>query len=136
MPRSCTETLEAVLLIFTLIYIISCETVFRHSNIILTVCFSDITAREFIELRRGQRSRYDLLGDFLSEMLSVPPNDVNIFSLTDVKDRMLDVRFAVRVGSSFLQPEKMHGYLAAHKQKVGWVVQELKLTVVHIQGFK
>lgn len=31
---------------------------------------------------------------------------------------MLDVRFAVRVGPSFLQPEKMHGYLAAHKQKV------------------
>lgn len=104
----------------------------------LTVYFSDITAKEFIELRGRQRSRYDLLGDFLSEMLSVPPDDVNIFSLTDVKDRMLDVRFAVHVGSSFLQPEKMHGYLAAHKQKVGWVVQELqlrKLTVIHIQGF-
>lgn len=85
----------------------------------LTVYFPDITAKEFIELRGRQRSRYDLLGDFLSEMLSVPPDDVNIFSLTDVKDRMLDVRFAVHVGSSFLQPEKMHGYLAAHKQKVG-----------------
>lgn len=104
----------------------------------LTVYFPDITAKEFIELRGRQRSRYDLLGDFLSEMLSVPPDDVNIFSLTDLKDRMLDVRFAVHVGSSFLQPEKMHGYLAAHKQKVGWVVQEfqlLKLSMVHVQGF-
>lgn len=52
-------------------------------------------------------------------MLSVPPDDVNIFSLIDVRERMLDVRFAVHGGASFLQPEKMHGYLAAHKQKVG-----------------
>lgn len=83
------------------------------------VSFPDIIAKEFIELRGKQRSRYELLVDFLSEMLSVPPDDVNIFSLMDVKDRMLDVRFAVHGGPSFLQPEKMHGYLAAHKQKVG-----------------
>lgn len=87
----------------------------------LFVCFrfSDITAKEFIELRGKQRSRYELLVDFLSEMLSVPPDDVNIFSLIDVRERTLDVRFAVHGGPSFLQPEKMHGYLAAHKQKVG-----------------
>lgn len=93
--------------------------------LISCLCFPDITAKEFIELRGRQQSRYDLLLDFLSEMLSVPPDDVNIFSLIDVKDRMLDVRFAVHVGPSFLQPEKMHGYLAAHKQKVGWVLLEL-----------
>uniref|UniRef100_A0A4W6FY89 Si:ch211-186j3.6 n=1 Tax=Lates calcarifer TaxID=8187 RepID=A0A4W6FY89_LATCA len=79
---------------------------------------ADITAKEFIELRGKQRSRYELLVDFLSEMLSVPPDDVNIFSLIDVRERMLDVRFAVHGGPSFLQPEKMHGYLAAHKQKL------------------
>lgn len=59
-----------------------------------------------------------MLVDFLSEMLSVPPDDVNIFSLIDVRERTLDVRFAVHGGPSFLQREKMHGYLAAHKQKV------------------
>ncbi|KAM7406563.1 hypothetical protein PAMP_000934 [Pampus punctatissimus] len=79
---------------------------------------ADITAKEFIQLRGKQRSRYELLVDFLSEMLSVPPDDVNIFSLMDVRERMLDVRFAVHGGPSFLQPEKMHGYLAAHKQKL------------------
>uniref|UniRef100_A0A8D3D467 Si:ch211-186j3.6 n=1 Tax=Scophthalmus maximus TaxID=52904 RepID=A0A8D3D467_SCOMX len=79
---------------------------------------ADITAKEFIELRGKQRSRYELLVDFLSEMLSVPPDDVNIFSLIDPRERMLDVRFAVLAGPSFLQPEKMHGYLAAHKQKL------------------
>lgn len=72
-----------------------------------------------MELRGKQRSRYQLLVDFLSEMLSVPADSINIFSLTEVKGRMLDVRFAVQVGASFLLPEKMHGYLAAHKQKVG-----------------
>uniref|UniRef100_A0A3P8S899 Si:ch211-186j3.6 n=1 Tax=Amphiprion percula TaxID=161767 RepID=A0A3P8S899_AMPPE len=75
-------------------------------------------AKEFIELRGKQRSRYELLVDFLSEMLSIPPDDVNVFSLMDVKERMLDVRFAVHGGPTFLQPEKMHGYLAAHKQKL------------------
>lgn len=78
-----------------------------------------MTAREFTELRGKQQSRYLLLVDFLSEMLSVPTDSVNVFSLTEVKERMLDVRFAVHVGVSFLLPEKMHGYLAAHKQKVG-----------------
>ncbi|XP_019740005.1 neural-cadherin [Hippocampus comes] len=84
---------------------------------------ADMTAKEFMEPRGKQRSRYELLSDFLSEMLSVSPSDVNVFGLSDVPGRMLDVRFAVRAGgtaATFLRPEKMHGYLAAHKQKVGW----------------
>lgn len=98
------------------------EATYSSNSVCVCVCMycSDITAKEFIELRGKQRSRYELLVDFLSEMLSVPPDDVNIFSLMDVKERMLDVRFAVHSGPSFLQPEKMHGYLAAHKQKVGY----------------
>uniref|UniRef100_A0A8C5H0I1 Neural-cadherin-like n=1 Tax=Gouania willdenowi TaxID=441366 RepID=A0A8C5H0I1_GOUWI len=84
---------------------------------------ADITAKEFMELRGKQRSRYELLSDFLSEMLSVSPDDVNIFSLIDVKDQMLDVRFAVHGGPGFLQPEKIHGYMAAHKQKLQSLLQ-------------
>ncbi|XP_077376416.1 neural-cadherin isoform X1 [Festucalex cinctus] len=81
---------------------------------------ADMTAKEFMEPRGKQRSRYELLSDFLSEMLSVSASDVNVFGLSDAAGRMLDVRFAVRAGGSaaFLQPEKMHGYLAAHKQKL------------------
>ncbi|XP_054626385.1 neural-cadherin isoform X2 [Dunckerocampus dactyliophorus] len=90
------------------------EAVHRSASLRL----ADMTAKEFMELRGKQRSRYELLADFLSEMLSVPTSNVNIFSLMDVKERMLDVRFAVYGGASFLQPEKMHGYLAAHKQKL------------------
>nr|XP_057932731.1 neural-cadherin isoform X2 [Doryrhamphus excisus] len=90
------------------------EAVHRSASLRL----ADMTAKEFMAPRGKQQSRYELLADFLSEMLSVPSADVNIFSLTDVKERMLDVRFAVHAGTSFLQPEKMHGYLAAHKQKL------------------
>uniref|UniRef100_A0A8C4YYS6 Si:ch211-186j3.6 n=1 Tax=Gadus morhua TaxID=8049 RepID=A0A8C4YYS6_GADMO len=79
---------------------------------------TDITAREFLEPRERLRSRYDLLVDFLSEMLSVTPDDVNVFSLMDVREKTLDVRFAVHTAQSYLQPEKLHGYLVAHKQKL------------------
>uniref|UniRef100_A0A3P8UBI6 Si:ch211-186j3.6 n=1 Tax=Cynoglossus semilaevis TaxID=244447 RepID=A0A3P8UBI6_CYNSE len=89
-----------------------------------------ITAKEFMELRGKQRSRYDLLNDFLSEMLSVPAEDINIFSLMDKRDRMLDIRFAVYTGLSFLRSEKIHGYLAAHKQKLQSFLQ---VSVSHVQ---
>ncbi|XP_061758299.1 neural-cadherin-like [Nerophis ophidion] len=81
---------------------------------------AEVTAQDFLR-RRGSRqsSGYQLLSDFLSEMLSVASSDVFLFSLADVKDQsMLDVHLAVRTGASFLQPEKVHGYLAAHRQKL------------------
>jgi hypothetical protein len=81
------------------------------------VCVADITAKDFIEQRGSLRSRYELLVDFLSEMLSVGIDDINVFSLTDVRERTLDVRFAVH-SSPFLRAERLQGYLAAHKQKV------------------
>lgn len=80
-------------------------------------CSIDITAKEFMEQRGGLRSRYELLGAFLSEMMSVGTEDVNIFSLIEVRDRTLDVRFSV-LGTPFQRAERLHGYLAAHKQKV------------------
>lgn len=70
-----------------------------------------------MEQRGSLRSRYELLVDFLSEMLSVGADDVNIFSLIEVRDRTLDVRFSVQ-SIPFQRAERLHGYLAAHKQKV------------------
>ncbi|XP_016887842.1 neural-cadherin [Cynoglossus semilaevis] len=102
------------------------EAVHNSASLRLT----DITAKEFMELRGKQRSRYDLLNDFLSEMLSVPAEDINIFSLMDKRDRMLDIRFAVYTGLSFLRSEKIHGYLAAHKQKLQSFLQ---VSVSHVQ---
>ncbi|KAM6977861.1 LOW QUALITY PROTEIN: neural-cadherin [Aplochiton taeniatus] len=78
---------------------------------------ADITAREFVERRAGQRSRFELLSDFLSKMLSVAPGDINVFSLMEAGERTLDIRFAAQ-GAPYLRPEKLHGYLAAHKTKL------------------
>ncbi|XP_060714973.1 neural-cadherin [Tachysurus vachellii] len=91
---------------------------------------ADITAKEFMEQRGGLRSRYELLGDFLSEMLSVGTEDVNIFSLIEVRDRTLDVRFSV-LGTPFQRAERLHGYLAAHKQKLQSFLQ-VNVTQVHV----
>ncbi|XP_035275512.1 neural-cadherin-like [Anguilla anguilla] len=78
---------------------------------------ADVTAAEFLSRPAGGRSRYERLRDFLSEMLAVGPGDVDVFGLLDVRERTLDVRFAVK-GAPYLRPERLHGYLAAHKQKL------------------
>ncbi|XP_049326854.1 neural-cadherin [Astyanax mexicanus] len=91
---------------------------------------ADITAKEFMERRGGLRSRYELLGDFLSEMLSVGPDDINIFSLVEVRERTVDVRFSVH-SALFLRAERIHGYLAAHKQKLQSFLQ-VNVTQVHV----
>lgn len=83
----------------------------------MCVCVADVTAKEFIEQRGSVKSRYELLVDFLSEMLAVGVDDINVFGLMDIRERTLDVRFAVH-SSPFLRAEKLQGYLAAHKQKV------------------
>uniref|UniRef100_A0A8C2GD54 Si:ch211-186j3.6 n=1 Tax=Cyprinus carpio TaxID=7962 RepID=A0A8C2GD54_CYPCA len=89
-----------------------------------------LAGTEFMERRGNLKSRYELLGDFLSDMLSVGADDVNIFSLVEVRHRILDVRFSVN-GAPFLKAEKVHGYLAAHKQKLQSFLQ-VNVTQVHV----
>ncbi|KAI1904104.1 hypothetical protein AGOR_G00002230 [Albula goreensis] len=91
---------------------------------------ADITPREFIERKGDARGRYEMLRDFLSEMLSTTADNINIFSLMEVRERTLDVRFSVH-SVPFLRPEKIHGYLAAHKQKLQSFLQ-VNITQVHI----
>ncbi|XP_036399302.1 neural-cadherin-like [Megalops cyprinoides] len=91
---------------------------------------ADITAAEFLDRRGAGRSRYELFRDFLSEMLAVSPDDVNIFSLVDVREKTLDVRVSVG-GAPYLRPEKLHGYLAAHKQKLESFLQ-VNISQVHV----
>ncbi|XP_071199905.1 neural-cadherin-like [Salvelinus alpinus] len=76
-----------------------------------------ITARDFIESQVDKTSRQDMFRGFLSEHLSVRSGAINVFSLTDVGLKMLDVRFSVH-SDSYLRPEKLHGYLAVHKKKL------------------
>ncbi|KAJ7985830.1 hypothetical protein DPEC_G00344550 [Dallia pectoralis] len=95
-----------------------------------SIRLADITAKEFIERRGGSKSRYEMLVDFLSEMLGTGVSDINVFSLMDVRVRALDVRFAVH-GNPFLKAEKLHGYIAAHKQKLQSFLQ-VNLSQVHV----
>ncbi|RXN33018.1 neural-cadherin-like protein [Labeo rohita] len=91
---------------------------------------ADISATEFMERRGNLKSRYELLGDFLSDMLSVGADDINIFSLVEVRRRTLDVRFSIH-STPFLRAERVHGYLAAHKQKLQSFLQ-VNVTQVHV----
>uniref|UniRef100_A0A8C2H084 Si:ch211-186j3.6 n=1 Tax=Cyprinus carpio TaxID=7962 RepID=A0A8C2H084_CYPCA len=91
---------------------------------------ADISATEFMEHRGNLKSRYELLGDFLSDMLSVGADDINIFSLVEERHRTLDVRFSVH-STPFLRAERIHGYLAAHKQKLQSFLQ-VNVTQVHV----
>ncbi|KAL4630306.1 neural-cadherin-like [Arapaima gigas] len=91
---------------------------------------ADITAKEFIERPINARSRYEMFRNFLSEMLATSPESINIFSLTETRDRTLDVRFAVS-GAPFMKPERLHGYLAAHKHKLQSFLQ-VNVTRVHV----
>ncbi|KAL0968484.1 hypothetical protein UPYG_G00267460 [Umbra pygmaea] len=86
-----------------------------HSSASLRL--TGITASEFIESPVGERSRQDMLRAFLSEHLSVRLGGINIFSLTDVAAKTLDVRFSVH-SDGYMRPEKLNGFLAAHKNKL------------------
>uniref|UniRef100_A0A8C1KCP3 Si:ch211-186j3.6 n=1 Tax=Cyprinus carpio TaxID=7962 RepID=A0A8C1KCP3_CYPCA len=89
-----------------------------------------LAGTEFMEHRGNLKSRYELLGDFLSDMLSVGADDINIFSLVEERHRTLDVRFSVH-STPFLRAERVHGYLAAHKQKLQSFLQ-VNVTQVHV----
>ncbi|TRY91649.1 hypothetical protein DNTS_028322 [Danionella cerebrum] len=99
----------------------------------LTV-LSCISATEFMEHRGNLKSRYELLGDFLSDLLSVGLDNVNIFSLMEVRDRTLDVRFSIH-SMPIVRPERIHGYLAAHKQKLLFVTAAAVAAEFALGGF-
>uniref|UniRef100_A0ACB8EA14 Uncharacterized protein n=1 Tax=Sphaerodactylus townsendi TaxID=933632 RepID=A0ACB8EA14_9SAUR len=83
-----------------------------------TVRLADMTAEEFIRKDEPEESRLDKLKDLLAGILSVPHDNVLVFSVMNVDGRQTDVRFAVVNGSSYYRPEKLHGQVAAFKNKV------------------
>lgn len=79
---------------------------------------SDMTPEEFIRKDELEESRHDKLKDLLAGILSVSRDNVLVFSVMDVDRRQTDVRLAVHDGSSYYRPEKLHGQMAAFKNKV------------------
>lgn len=95
-------------------------------NIRKSVCFlspshPDLTAEEFFRSSRvGEASRFTLLGQALAEVLQTLPEKVHIFSVGNTgqqSSKGLKVWFAVH-GSPYYKAEKLHGYVAANKDKV------------------
>ncbi|XP_058849785.1 neural-cadherin-like [Acipenser ruthenus] len=95
-----------------------------------SIRLSDITAEEFVQKGEDDKSRYETFEEFLAEIFPAPPDNINVFSVMNVKDRRTDVRFSVH-GSSYFRPEKLHGYVAAYKQELQSVLQ-LNVTQVHV----
>ncbi|KAK6480095.1 neural-cadherin-like [Huso huso] len=95
-----------------------------------SIRLSDITAGEFVQKGEDGKSRYETFKEFLAEIFPAPPDNINVFSVMNVKDRRTDVRFSVH-GSSYFRPEKLHGYIAAYRQELQSVLQ-LNVTQVHV----
>ncbi|MBN3309830.1 CADN protein, partial [Amia calva] len=91
---------------------------------------ADMTAKEFIRKGADGKSRYAMFKQFLAEILPANPDNINVFSLMNVKERMLDVRFSVH-SSPYLRPEKLYGYIAAYKQKLQLALQ-VNISQVHV----
>ncbi|XP_077166172.1 neural-cadherin-like isoform X2 [Paroedura picta] len=83
-----------------------------------TLRLADVTVEEFIGKDELEESRHDKLKDLLAGILSVPRDNVLVFSVMDVDGRWTDVRLAVQDGSSYYRPEKLHGQMAAFKNKI------------------
>lgn len=76
------------------------------------------TAADFIDSGVEGKSRLETLWDFLSAVLSVRTNSVNIFGIGDRGERTLDVHFYVLTDNGYMRPEKLHAVLSAHKKEV------------------
>ncbi|XP_074864923.1 neural-cadherin-like [Carettochelys insculpta] len=100
----------------------------RHSA---TVRLADVTAEEFIRKDDHGNSRQDKFKDLLAEIFSARLSDITIFSVMNVDGRQTSLRFAVHGDSSYYRPEKLHGEMAAFKNKIQ---SALKVNISQIDG--
>lgn len=77
-----------------------------------------MTTSDFIDSHVEGKSRLEIFWDFLSQILPVRPASINIFSIVDGEDGTLDIHFYVLTDTGYMQPERLHGVLAAHQKKV------------------
>uniref|UniRef100_A0A8C8R7D8 Neural-cadherin n=1 Tax=Pelusios castaneus TaxID=367368 RepID=A0A8C8R7D8_9SAUR len=95
-----------------------------------TVRLADVTAEEFVRKDKRGKSRHDKFKELLAEIFSAHPSNITVFSMTNIDGRQTNLRFSVYGGSSYYKPEKLHGEMAAFKNKVS--VAWLESLEVHI----
>uniref|UniRef100_A0A3B4A3W0 Neural-cadherin-like n=1 Tax=Periophthalmus magnuspinnatus TaxID=409849 RepID=A0A3B4A3W0_9GOBI len=71
------------------------------------------TLTDFIDSRGEGKSRLEMFWDFLSEALSVKASSINVFSVADRGEKVVDIHFYVLTDQSYVHPEKLHGVLAS-----------------------
>ncbi|NXN44249.1 CADN protein, partial [Rhinoptilus africanus] len=88
-----------------------------------SVRLSDVTAEEFIRRDEHGKTRHDKFKEFLAKMLPAKLNDIIVFSVMNIDGKQTDVRFAVRGGSAYYRPEKLHAEMAAFKNEIQSALQ-------------
>ncbi|XP_071612885.1 neural-cadherin-like isoform X2 [Heliangelus exortis] len=88
-----------------------------------TVRLSDVTAEEFIRRDEQDKTRHGKFKELLAKMLQAKLSDVLVFSVMNIDGKQTDVRFAVRDGSAYYRPEKLHAEMAAFKNEIQSALQ-------------
>ncbi|NXJ73147.1 CADN protein, partial [Trogon melanurus] len=88
-----------------------------------TVRLSDVTAEEFIRRDEHGKTRHNKFKELLAKMLTAKLNDIIVFSVMNIDGNQTDVRFAVRDGSAYYRPEKLHAEMAAFKNEIQSALQ-------------
>ncbi|XP_009892389.1 PREDICTED: neural-cadherin-like [Charadrius vociferus] len=89
-----------------------------------TVRLSDVTAEEFIRRDEHQgKTRHDKFKELLAEMLPAKLSNIIVFGVMNIDGKQTDVRFAVRDGSAYYRPEKLHAEMAAFKNEIQSALQ-------------
>ncbi|KAM9509911.1 neural-cadherin-like [Guaruba guarouba] len=87
------------------------------------VHLSDITAEEFVRRDEHGKTRHGKFKELLAKILHTKSSDVMVFSVMNIDGKQTDVRFAVRDGSAYYRPEKLHAEMAAFKNEIQSALQ-------------
>ena len=73
--------------------------------------------KQGIEATVYEKSKYTLLREKIAELLKVPVDNVDIFTVMNVPTKMVDIRYAAH-GSPYYRPARLDGLLNQHKDEV------------------
>ncbi|XP_060579771.1 LOW QUALITY PROTEIN: neural-cadherin-like [Ruditapes philippinarum] len=95
-----------------------------------SIRFSGMTAEEFVTRPYNGKSPYDKFRTVLADKLNVPLNNVAIFSVMNVEDNLVDIRYAAH-GSPYYPPSKLDSFVSLDKQEFEDAAG-IKITMVNI----
>ncbi|XP_069073745.1 neural-cadherin-like [Pleurodeles waltl] len=93
------------------------DEIIQHSA---TLHLSDFRAEDFLHKDEFGVSGLDKFKEVMSEILPANPSDIEVFSLVNTAGRHTTLRFSAlgSMGRTYYSPEKIHGEVDAHKDKI------------------